>query len=66
MKAMIYKQTFDNPVDELDVSVEDIESGFAKIGCPDCDGTGIFLMPDDTGEMCVMCKGTGYLYANVS
>lgn len=34
--------------------------GFWVVNCDDCDGTGIFRLPDDSPEPCVACKATGH------
>jgi len=37
----------------------------AERDCPDCDGTGWFVMPDDTKEIDIRCKGTGRVNFNL-
>ena len=63
MTAEVYKQAFDydlgfNNAVEIDVSKDDLERGFTKIDCPDCDGTGVFQLPEGSCK-CRNCKGTG-------
>jgi len=41
------------------------ERGYQVRPCPDCDGSGIFLLPDNTECKCNTCKGSGRIYFNV-
>lgn len=59
MIALIYQQTYDRCVCAMEITEEDVLRGFAKRTCEDCQGTGIYLLPDDDTEPCVACKGTG-------
>jgi hypothetical protein len=34
---------------------------YVLIECPDCDGIGLFQMPEDEYEPCTMCKSQGVL-----
>lgn len=56
---------FRRPCSLILVHQPDIIRGYQVRPCPDCDGTGLFLMPDDTKEKCNTCKGKGKLYLNV-
>jgi len=41
------------------------ERGYQVRPCGDCNGTGIFLLPDNTEHKCNTCKGSGRIYFNV-
>lgn len=61
MKAYIYKQTYGGAVLK-NITVEEQMHGFVQICCPDCSGSGIYILPDDIGEPCVICKSSGRLW----
>lgn len=64
MKTCIYKQTYDCP--RLDnITVDDQTYGFAQICCPECNGGGVYILPDDTGQPCVTCKASGRLWVTL-
>ena len=65
MKAFVYKQTYDDIVYSKAIRLVEQTYGFTRIPCPDCDGTGIFLMPDNRKEMCVICKSSGWHWATL-
>jgi DnaJ-class molecular chaperone len=58
MKANIYKQSFDK-VSTIDITEENIKFGFIQRDCMECDGTGLFKMPDENELKCNACKGSG-------
>ena len=61
----IYKQTYGNRIFIKKLNKDDLAFGFTKIPCLDCNGTGLFLMPDDSQEVCVACKGIGWNWATL-
>lgn len=66
MKGEIYKQCYPHFTERKHITEKDIDYGFIKIKCQDCDGTGLFAMPEpDQYEDCVACKSTGWLWATL-
>ena len=65
MRAFVYQQTYDREIDEIDVTDEEIDFGFSWFECGDCEGTGLFTLPDDVKEPCVRCKSKGLLPVNL-
>jgi DnaJ-class molecular chaperone len=57
---ILCKQTHDS-FDDASVTMADICNGYVWRDCPDCNGTGIFIMPEGHGKSCVVCKGSGRL-----
>lgn len=62
MKALIYKQSYDNIISREVVTPAD---EYLKIKCSDCDGSRIFHITDDDSQPCNVCKTSGKLYANL-
>ncbi len=65
LPVTVFKQVYDDTQAEMTLSPEEIDFGFTRIPCADCDGTGQFTLPDDTQEPCVCCKGTGWLWVTL-
>lgn len=69
----IYKQVFNPIIRRLLITNEDMINGFIKTKCNDCNGTGLFKIPNgEYGvmysrsnpvpyklEKCITCKGIG-------
>lgn len=52
--------------DIYNVTENDIDLGFKKVDCFECNGTGIWdFIEYIPAEPCVCCKGTGKIYINV-
>lgn len=58
MIVVVYKQTYRRVQAIRWVSSKAL---FTKIKCQDCEGTGLFILPDDSKWPCVCCKGIGRL-----
>jgi hypothetical protein len=65
MKCEVYKQSYHNYF-VVNVSFEDMLFGYKLIDCPDCDGSGLFQLPDDEMVTCVPCKGAKKIYINLT
>ena len=42
----------------------EIEEGYAKVTCFECEGSKTFTYPDGKQDSCINCKGTGEVYIN--
>jgi len=65
MKAIVYKQAYDAEICTLELTPEEIESGFSKRPCGECQGTGLFIMPDEEKVTCNACKGQGFRWVTL-
>ena len=80
MKATLFVGWYRTTECEIDITKEDVMNGYCQICCGECDGTGIFMVPDgvigttyqwphnpcpEKPTQCVDCKGTGKIYINV-
>lgn len=64
MKTCIYKQAYDCKTLK-DITADDQACGFVQTCCPECNGSGVYLLPDDTWQPCVMCKTSGRLWVTL-
>lgn len=77
MKIIRYCGWYRNIKMKLHIKKKDIVNGYTKIICDDCNGSGIFYIPNgeightyhysedicpEKATQCVMCKGTGKIY----
>lgn len=51
--------------EEVEASYEDIERGFTRTECFECDGAGVFVITDYDYQECVSCKGSGEVVVSI-
>lgn len=61
-KSLIYKQSFDKLLEVKKVNPREL---YCTTHCLDCEGTGEFVLMDNTVEKCVACKGSGKVYVSL-
>ena len=64
MKSIAYLGfSRETEVEEI-ISNKDIETGYVKVTCFECEGSKIFEYPSGEVDICVCCKGVGKVYIN--
>ncbi len=65
MRAVAYLGPRRDKERPIAVSTQEAINGAARMSCLECDGTGVYLLPDDTPMRCVTCKGSGQEWVTV-
>jgi DnaJ-class molecular chaperone len=64
MEANIYQQ-ISKEIYNIEVTYNDLKSGYIKVDCHTCNGTGEFLITDTDKQECVKCRGTGKVWVSL-
>lgn len=64
MEALVYLGFKRTTEKQANIFKREIEEGYAKVTCFECEGSKVFELPNGKKEPCVNCKGTGKVYIN--